>query len=162
MTQLNDNHTASADFPPSHATLRRHPIHPMLIPFPIAFLVGTLISDVIFALSPDTFWAQASYVLILAGLVSGVLAAIVGSIDFWASSHIRSMRAAWVHMLGNGVALLLALANALSRANANASTFLSEGILLSLLTVLVLAITGWFGGELVFKHRVGVERPGEL
>src|SRR4051812_39312269 len=66
----------------SRASIMGHPIHPMIVPFPIAFLVGTLVSDIVFASNGDPFWAIMSKWLIVAALVMGAVAAVLGLTDF--------------------------------------------------------------------------------
>src|SRR5215207_8500011 len=105
------------DAVPSTATIARHPIHPMLVPFPIAALVGVLVSDIVASSSGDPFWAQASRWLLLAGLITGAAAALFGLIDFLSKSEIRSHTAAWVHFLGNALALVLSFINLTMRSN---------------------------------------------
>src|SRR5438045_1374591 len=99
--------------PKSTAKIAGHPIQPMLVPFPIAFLVGTLISDLAYAATNDAFWAQASYWLLVGALVMAALAAIMGFIDFFGDARIRSGSTAWYHMGGNLVAVVLSLINLL-------------------------------------------------
>jgi uncharacterized membrane protein len=149
--------TATTTFPRSHTALGGHPIHAILVNFPIAFLTGALISDVVYLISQDAFWAQAAYWLLLAGLVGGALAAAVGSVDFWSNPHIRAIRIAWAHMIGNAVILVLVLINILARANNIEAAVVPQGILLSVITGGLLFVTGWFGGALVYEHRVGVQ-----
>jgi uncharacterized membrane protein len=100
---------------PSTAAIKGHPLHPMLVPFPIAFLVGALASDHAFQESGDPFWARASAWLIGAGVVMGALAAVAGLADFLGSNRVRSITAAWVHFLGNAIAMLLAIWNLVLR-----------------------------------------------
>src|SRR3954451_9989119 len=69
--------------PLSTAKLGSHPLHPMLIPFPVAFLVGTLATDFAFIGTGDGFWARASMWLIGAGVVMALLAALAGFADFF-------------------------------------------------------------------------------
>src|SRR3546814_6826582 len=64
---------------PSTAAIRGHPIHPMLIPFPLAFLVGVLLTDLAYWATSDPFWARASLWLVGAGVVSGLVAAVFRS-----------------------------------------------------------------------------------
>src|SRR3982750_895204 len=97
------------DNPTSTASIAGHPIHPMLIPFPIAFLVGALVSDLAFLATGNPFWAQASMWLIGAALVMGALAALAGLTDFLGDRRIRALPDAWYHFLGNGTAVVLAL-----------------------------------------------------
>src|SRR6185437_10343958 len=93
----------------STAAIKGHPIHPMLVPFPIAFLVGALATDLVFTGMADPFWARASMWLVGAGLVMGALAALAGLADFLTIQRARSLTEAWVHFLGNGLALILSL-----------------------------------------------------
>ena len=54
--------------------IARHPIHPMVVPFPIAFLLAVVATDVTFLLTGDEFWARASLWLAGGGTGLGVLA----------------------------------------------------------------------------------------
>jgi uncharacterized membrane protein len=140
----------------SRATIAGHPIHPMLISFPIAFLTGTLLADLIYLLTRDVFWAQAAFWLIVAGVISGLFAAVFGIVDFVMNSRIRALRMAWLHGGGNVIMIFLAVVNLLVRSDDPVAGVLPWGILLSIITVILLIFTGWYGGELVFRHGVGV------
>jgi len=142
--------------PESTAQVAGHPIHPMLIPFPVAFLVATLVSDLIFLRTGDPGWATASFWLLGAALVMAALAAVAGLIDFLGDERIRDLSAAWHHMIGNVIAVVLALINWYRRYAATEPGIPSGGVVLSLLVVLILLYTGWRGWEMVYKHRVAV------
>src|SRR3954447_22519667 len=90
--------------PESTAQVAGHPIHPMLIPFPVAFLVATLVSDLIFLRTGNPGWATASLWLLGAALVMAALAAVAGLTDFLGDERIRDLSAAWHHMIGNVIA----------------------------------------------------------
>jgi uncharacterized membrane protein len=141
---------------PSTASILGHPIHPMLVPFPIAFLVGAFASDLAFWGTADPFWARASVWLVGAGLATGALAALAGLTDFLTIQRVRSLSAAWMHFLGNGAALLLSLWNLLHRLGDPAAGVLPSGLILSLVVVAILLVTGWLGGELAYRHRIGM------
>jgi len=129
----------------------------MLIPFPIAFLIGTLLSDLAFWGTRDPFWSTASVWLIGAGLVGGALAALAGLADFLGSAAIRALRDAWIHFLGNATAVVLAVANLWLRlAQGATEAVLPWGLLLSAAVVAIFAVTGWLGWEMVYRHGVGV------
>jgi uncharacterized membrane protein len=149
------------DAVPSTAAIFGHPLHPMLVPFPIAFLVGALASDLAFAWTSDPFWARASLWLAGAGLVMGVVAAVAGLTDFLGDRRVRSHAAAWVHFGGNGLALLLTLWSVLHRWSDPAASVLPLGLILSIVVAGILMVTGWLGGELSYRYRIGVaaERP---
>src|SRR5918997_5176949 len=97
--------------PRSTAQVAGHPLHPMLIPFPVAFLVATLVSDLIFWRTGNSGWSTASLYLLGAALIMAALAALAGLADFLGDSRIRDLSAAWHHMVGNVVAVLLSLWN---------------------------------------------------
>lgn len=140
----------------SRVTLAGHPVHPMLVPFPIAFLVGVLVTDLIFLGTGDAYWAQSSVYLALAGLVTGVAAAMVGFTDFVTLPQVRSHRMAWIHFMGNAVVLLLALARTLYSWDAPTETVRGTGLVLSAAMTALLLLTGWAGGELAYRHKIGV------
>ena len=147
--------------PKTTAQIAGHPIHPMLIPFPVAFLVATFVSDLIFLRTGNPGWATASLWLLGAALVMAALAATAGLIDFLGDERIRDLSAAWHHMLGNVVAVLLSLVNWYRRYAATELGIPSGGVLISFLVVAILLYTGWRGWEMVYRHRVGVaEEPG--
>jgi uncharacterized membrane protein len=128
----------------------------MLIPFPIAFLVGALASDLAFWWTADPFWARASLWLTGAGLVTGALAAIVGLIDFLSIRRVRELTAGWVHFLGNATALLLTFWSVLHRFGDPVDAVLPLGLIFSAMVAGILGVTGWYGGELAYRYRIGV------
>ena len=142
--------------PESTAQVAGHPIHPMLIPFPVAFLVATLVSDLVFLRTGNPGRATASLWLLGAALVMAALAAAAGLTDFLGDERIRDLSAAWHHMIGNVIAVVLALINWYRRYAATEPGIPSGGVVLSLLVVLILLYTGWRGWEMVYKHRVAV------
>jgi uncharacterized membrane protein len=142
--------------PQSTAQIAGHPIHPMLIPFPIAFLVGTLVTDLIFWRTGNPGWATASLYLLGAALIMAALAAVAGLTDFLGDERIRNLSAAWHHMLGNVAAVLLSLWNWYRRYETGEAAVLPTGLLISLVVVLILLYTGWRGWEMVYRHRVAV------
>jgi len=77
--------------PRSTAQIAGHPIHPMLIPFPVACFVLTLVSDVAFWRTQNEFWASASLWLLGIGLIMAALAAVVGVIDLMGDDRIRNL-----------------------------------------------------------------------
>src|SRR4051812_45546778 len=146
---------------PSRAAVKGHPIHHMLVPFPIAFLMAVLFADVALLLTADPFWARAGQWLLGAGLLGGLAAAAFGAIDFLASERARSLAAGWMHLFGNATALLLAGWNFATRFGDAAGAVAPGGIILSLATAFILVVTGWLGGELAYRHRIGMIPEGE-
>lgn len=141
--------------PRSTAQIAGHPLHPMIIPFPIVFFVSAFVTDVVFLGNGDRNWAMASYWLLGAGLVTAALAAVLGLTDFLGDKRVR-VRAAWLHMIGNVVAVLLQFVNFYLRWSTSPETSVGVGVILSGLVVLLLLFNGWMGWELVYRHRVGV------
>lgn len=145
-----------ASNPRSTASSMGHPIHPALVPFPIAFFIGAFLTDLVFLRTDTAFWATASFWLIAAGLVGAVLAALAGLTDFLGDRRIRAIGAAWAHMLGNVTVVVIELINLWLRLDDPAAALPSPGAYLSGAAFVLLGITGWLGGELVFRHRIGV------
>ena len=146
-----------ADNPKVTVAVAEHPLHPMLIPFPIAFLVSTLASDLAFWGTRDGFWATASMWLVGAGFVMALVAALAGFADFFGEERIRALSAAWYHMLGNLTAVAIAIANFVLRYFQGAdAAILPWGLVLSFATVGLLLFTGWMGWEMVYRHCVGI------
>jgi len=142
--------------PQSTAQIAGHPLHPMLIPFPVAFLVATFVCDLVFWKTGNATWSTASLYLLGAALIMAALAALAGVTDFLGDSRIRDLSAAWHHMIGNVVVVLLSLWNWYRRFDQGDAAVLPLGLLISLIVVLILLYTGWRGWEMVYKHRVAV------
>jgi uncharacterized membrane protein len=142
--------------PQSTAKVAGHPIHPMLIPFPITLFVATFVADLVFWRSGLAGWGDATVYLLAAGLVMAALAAIAGLTDFLGSRQIRHLNAAVQHLIGNVAVVLIELANLLLRLSGGRDAILPWGLVLSLVTVLTLLFTGWKGWEMVYRDHVGV------
>jgi uncharacterized membrane protein len=142
--------------PRSTASIAGHPIHPMLIPFPIAFFVATFVCDLIFWRTGDPGWVTATQWLLGAGLIMAALAAVAGLTDVLGDSQIRNLGTAWLHAAGNVLVVLIELYNWYLRYKDGPAAVISTGLILSLVVVLILLFTGWKGWEMVYRHRVGV------
>jgi uncharacterized membrane protein len=132
-----------------------HPVHPMLIPFPLALLIAAGVSDVVFLVDGDDFWARASMWLIASGVVTGAVAAVAGLIDFLTIPRARNL-SGWIHFLGNAAVLVISLINWLLRIGDPGGFVEPWGLVLSVVTVVLLGVTGWTGGELAYRHQIGV------
>jgi uncharacterized membrane protein len=141
---------------PSLAAIAGHPIHPMLVPLPIGALSLALASDVAYAATGDRFFARASTFLLGAGIATGALAGAVGSVDFTGRERIREHPESWLHAGGNVAALALSAVNLAIRRGDEGKAVLPAGLALSALTGTMLLVTGWLGGELSYRHRIGV------
>jgi len=142
--------------PRSTASIAGHPLHPMLVPIPVACFVGTLLTDIAYWQTANMQWANFSVWMLTVGLVVALLAVIAGVIDFLGDRRIRDLRAVWIHAVGNAIALVLAIVNAFIHSRDAYTSVVPTGLILSALTVLILLVTGWMGWEMVYRHRVGV------
>ena len=142
----------------STARISTHPIHPMLVPVPIVCFVGALITDIVYAVTAEMMWANFSAWLLVVGFIIGVLAAIAGLVDFLSNRLIRAQSPVWFHMLGNLAVLVIAFFNVLIHTRDAYTSVVPTGLILSILTVLILPVTGWLGWSLVYRHGVGVVR----
>jgi uncharacterized membrane protein len=146
--------------PRSTAQIAGHPIHPMLIPFPIALFVAAFVCDLVFWRTGNTGWATAALWLLGAGLIMAALAALAGLTDVLGDPQIRGLNDAWLHAGGNVLVVLIELYNWYTRYANGSSAVVPTGLVLSFIAVLLLLYTGWKGGELVYRDRVGVADGG--
>jgi uncharacterized membrane protein len=146
--------------PQSTAKIGGHPIHPMLIPFPIVCFIGAFVTDLVYSRNLDSGWATASHWLLIVGLVMAALAALAGLTDFFGDKRIQSGDAI-KHMLANVTAVVLELVNLLLRLG-NDDFIPSTGVYISGVVVLILLYSGWKGGDLVYRHGIGVHDNGAL
>ena len=147
--------------PQSTAKIADHPIHPMLIPFPIVCFVGAFVTDIVYSQNRDAGWADASLWLLGVGLVMAALAAVAGFTDYLGDERIRRLGDALKHMLANVTAVVLELVNLVLRLK-NPDFAASTGIWISGIVVLILLYSGWKGGDLVYRHGVGVHDTSNL
>ncbi len=147
--------------PQSIAKIAGHPIHPMLIPFPIAFFVATFVCDLIFWRTENENWSNAALWLLGAGIVMALLAAIAGLTDFLGERRVRSLNDAWWHAGGNVVVVLIEIYNWYARYSEGTAAVVPKGLVLSLVVVGILLFTGWKGWDMVYRHRVGVSDQPE-
>jgi uncharacterized membrane protein len=138
------------------AQIGGHPLHPMLIALPIGLLVATFACDLVFWNTHDQFWASAAFWALAGAIVTAALAAVAGFMDYFGNSRIRAIKDAQRHMIGNLVAVVLALLSLVLRANGGPDFVLPWGLLLSTVVVALILYTGWKGGELSYRHRVGM------
>jgi uncharacterized membrane protein len=145
----------------SPASVGRHPVHPMLIPFPIALWIFSLVADVIYLWRGNLVWRDyVAFYTLLGGIIGAAAAAVPGFID-WLSIKDREVKklADW-HARLNVIALLVFIADFYLRTTSGArwvGTSLTIPLLLSVLGIILITISGWLGGEMVYVHGVAVE-----
>lgn len=146
----------------SRAKLFGHPIHPMLIPFPLGLLPASVLFDIVYLLTGNGKWSEIAFWMIGVGVAGGLAAAVFGAIDLERVPDGTQAKAVGiVHALCAGGLMVLFAVSWLLRLG------VTEGlgtvpIILSLLGVGLAGLTGWFGGELVDRLGVGVSQGAHL
>jgi len=132
-----------------------HPIHVMMVHFPIAFVIATLGVDVFYWWSGDDFWVRVG--LWSAGFAfwTGVVASVVGTAELLLVRGIRLLEASWSHAVAAMTLLAITGANWGLRLHYPES-ILPHGLALSALASVMAGFAGWHGGKLVFDHGVGI------
>lgn len=141
----------------SKMSIAGHPIHPMLIHFPVAALIGLIGTDLAYILTGDYFWARAGIWLVGVGVVGGWVSGTVGLLDLLLVEKIRRLITAWCHAILAVMLLSLATLNWLLRIGQPDAAILPWGLYLSLGSGALIALTSLFGGQLVYDHAIGVD-----
>jgi uncharacterized membrane protein len=144
----------------SKTKLFGHPVHPMLVVFPLGLLATAVIFDIIYMSTGNPAFTMASFYMIAAGVIGGLVAALFGFIDWLAlPSNSRAKSIGGWHGIGNVVIVVLfAVSWLMRRDNPN---FIPDSLasILSFAGVALALITGWLGGELIYRLGVAVD-PG--
>ena len=144
----------------TRATVAEHPVHPMLIPFPIALWIFSLASDLIYLFGfGGPVWKDIALYTMVGGIVGGLAAAIPGYIDYRSLSDPVIVRVAQMHMVINvGLIVLFTIDAGLRILNGTEAVL---PVFLSVLGVAGLGVSGWLGGELVYVQGVAVQPDRE-
>ena len=146
----------------SRAKVAGHPVHPMLIVFPLGLLATAVVFDVIYLVTDAARWTEMAFYMIGAGIITGVAAAIPGWIDWLAiPAGTRAKRVGLLHGVGNLVVLGLFILSWLLRRD-QISLPPTEAIVAALGGAGLALVTGWLGGELVDRLGVGVDDGAHL
>ena len=144
----------------SPASIGGHPIHPMLIPFPIALWVFSLVADVIYLWRSNPVWKSIAFYTLLAGTIGAAAAAVPGFIDWLSLKDKTVVKIANWHARLNVIALLIFAGSFFLRTATGADMVgvsYTIPVALSVLGVVLITISGWLGGEMVFRHGVAVD-----
>jgi uncharacterized membrane protein len=146
----------------SRVKLAGHAVHPMLIAFPLGLLSTAVVFDILFLVTGNVRWTETAYYMIGAGVIGGIAAAVPGWVDWVAiPGSTRAKRVGLVHGVGNVVVLgLFVLSWLLRRPDPSAPP--TGAIVAGLAGVVILAVTGWLGGELMNRLGVGVDDGAHL
>jgi len=140
----------------SRAKLLGHPIHQMLIVFPLGLLATAVIVDIVYFTGNALIFAEVAYYLVIAGLIGGAVAAPFGLIDWLAIPRgTRAKRIGALHGAGNVVVLLLFVASALLRSSLPSAPPVAAYVC-SFAGAAIALVTAWLGGELVNRLGIGV------
>lgn len=142
----------------SKAHLKSHPLHPMLIPFPLAFFTGTFLFDILGYINNNfSFWQTGSY-LQIAGVGFALLAAVPGIIDYTYTVPPKSSakKRAATHGLLNVINVLLQAGVWFYRRGNDDMPMLV--LVLEAAGLALLVIAGWMGGTLVYRNQIGVDQ----
>ncbi|WP_407353843.1 DUF2231 domain-containing protein [Luteimonas sp. R10] len=140
----------------SRMSIMHHPIHPMLVVYPVALLSLVVVTDLLFLWLGEAFWAQVGYWLNAAGLGIGLIAGLVGMFDMFSLRVVRRHVSAWNHFIVAVMVLAMAAAGVWLRAPDAQAAVWPWGLLLSSVNFVLVMIAGWLGGTLSFRHGIGV------
>lgn len=140
----------------SKIALAGHPVHAMLVTFPIALVVGTLGADLFWWLTADPFFARVGLWTSGWGFGMGVLAAVAGTAELLAGRGIRRRPESWTHAVAAMMLLATIGANWGLRLYDPEGAILPWGAILSMGGLVFVGLAGWQGGKLVFEHQIGV------
>jgi uncharacterized membrane protein len=147
----------------SRAKLAGHAIHPMLITLPLGLLGTAVIFDIIRAFTDEADFAVASFYMIAAGIIGGLLAAVFGLVDWLAiPARTRAKGIGALHGIGNVVVVALFAGSWLLRRGQ--ADYQPDGLAfwLGVVAVVLALATAWLGGELVERLGVGVDEGANL
>jgi uncharacterized membrane protein/nitrite reductase/ring-hydroxylating ferredoxin subunit len=141
----------------SAAHFRGHPIHPMLIPFPFAFLTGAFLFDLASRATGQAAWWSTGGYLAIAGIITGLLAAVPGFVDYLRTVPPKSSgkRRATVHMLLNLSVVALFIVTTWLRSGSPEPV--TSVLVLEAIAVAMLFVAGWQGGVLVSRNQISVD-----
>jgi uncharacterized membrane protein len=139
-----------------------HPVHPMLIVFPLGLLATAVIFDIVYLVSGNSQWTVVAYYMIGAGIIGGLAAAVFGWLDWIAIPRgTRARRIGLWHGVGNVVVVaLFILSWVLRRETPEVPP--TGAIVSGLAAVVIALVTAWLGGELVDRLGVGVDDGAHL
>jgi len=141
----------------SHAKILGHPVHPMLVNFPLGLLPTAVAFDIVQLATHSTRWSDLAFWMIAAGLIGALLAAVFGLVDWVAiPSRTRAKRIGAVHGLGNLIVVALFAASLYLRYQASEVPS-TTALTCSFVGLGLALITAWLGGELVDRLGIGVD-----
>jgi uncharacterized membrane protein len=144
----------------SKIAIAGHPLHAMLVAFPIALAFSTLGADLLYLWTGSGFWAQVAGYAVFGAFAMGVLAGLTGTAELLLVRGIRNRSASWTHFILAVMLLSIFGANWIIRIGNPEGAVLPVGLGLSLVAAGMTALTGWHGGKLVFDYQIGTKAEG--
>ncbi len=144
----------------SPASIKKHPVHPMLVGFPIGLWAFALVCDVMRAITGNNVWQTVAIYCIAGGIVGALVSAVPGLIDYFSIDETAMKRIANLHLAVNLGAIVIFAINLWLRFRLPAESYLPLG--LSIVGVLAIGIGGWLGGEMVYVKGMAVEAVEKL
>ena len=142
----------------STASYKGHPLHPILIPLPIGLWIFSLVSDLIFKFGfGSSVWNEVAFYTLAGGIVGALIAALPGFVDLIGITNPKTKSIAIWHMLLNLLAVAVFAADFWLRMSRPAGDNIP--IVLSVVGVILIMITGYLGGEMVYVRGVAVKEP---
>lgn len=146
----------------SRIAVAGHPVHAMLVAFPIALTMCTLGADCFYWWTGDVFWSRAALWASGMAFLLGLLAGLSGTVELLLVPGIRARAASWTHFIIAVMLLSILGANWGYRlATGYEQAVLPWGVLLSAFAAFFTGITGWHGGKLVFDYHLGTSSTGK-
>ncbi len=145
----------------SKVTILGHPIHPMLVAFPVAFYVGALVGFIVYAANSGQFWLNLAIALSIAGAGMAIIAALPGAVDlfFGVRKNRRAYRLGLAHASANVIALVLFIITSVVYVGNwdGPATGAALGIVLTAIGVAATVVAGSLGWTMVQTHHVGIK-----
>ena len=142
----------------SPAIFKGHPLHPIIVPLPIGLWIFSIVSDLIFKFGyGGPVWNDVAFYTLAGGIVGALIAALPGLIDLLSLENPKTKSIAVWHMVINLLAVVLYCVNLWLRMHRAPGDNLP--IILSAIGIVLIIISGWLGGELVYVRGVAVQQP---
>lgn len=146
----------------SKIAVKGHPLHPLLVTLPVGMFVLALVADIVYIRATNPTWFAISYWSSVTGIITALVAALAGFGDYFTMArYSRAKNMATAHMVLNllMVALFAVAAYLMQRIDPTVGSGFRSVLFLHGLGVVTLVVSGWLGGEMVFRHRLAVVEP---
>jgi uncharacterized membrane protein/nitrite reductase/ring-hydroxylating ferredoxin subunit len=141
----------------SKAHIKGHPLHPILVSFPISLFAGAFLLDLIAFISFEKSFTQPALYAEVGGLISAVFAAAAGIIDYHYTvpPHSSAKKRATKHAVINSIMLLVFAASFYLRWKTGTPLFYI--LLMESVGVVLIGIAAWLGGTLIIRNQIGID-----